>query len=134
MHFVDDEHFIAPHLRRNARLFHQTLDVFYRVVGGGIEFEDVVGTLLVESLTTLAMVASLALFGRRHAVDGLGENARTRGLAYATRSAKQVGMSQLATTHGVAERCDQRRLPNDRVKGHRPVFPGRNDVFFHVFS
>ena len=41
MHLVDDKHFVSAQLRRDAGLFHQGLDVLYRVVRGSIKFEDV---------------------------------------------------------------------------------------------
>ena len=40
--------FILAHLRRNAGLLHQNLNLVNTVVAGGIQLEDVVGTLLVE--------------------------------------------------------------------------------------
>jgi len=42
VHLVDDEHLVASHLRRNACLLHERLDVLNRVVARGVEFEDVV--------------------------------------------------------------------------------------------
>ena len=122
VHLVDDEHLVASYLRRNARLLHERLDVLHRVVRGGVEFEDVVRPLFVEGLTRLAVVASLALVGRRQTVDGLGEDAGTSGLANASRSAEQVGMGELSTAHSILQRCGERRLSDDAVEGHRAVF------------
>ena len=36
VHLVDDEHLVFSHLRRNARLVHQGLDVLDGVVAGGV--------------------------------------------------------------------------------------------------
>ena len=122
VHLVDDEHLVASYLRRNARLLHERLDVLHGVVRGSVELEDVVRPLLVESLARLAVVASLALVGRRQTVDGLGEDAGTSGLANASRSTEQVGMGELSTAHSILQRCRERRLSDDAIEGHRAVF------------
>ena len=48
VNLIDDEHFVFSHLRRNVDLFNQLANVVNTVVGGCVEFMNVVGTLLVE--------------------------------------------------------------------------------------
>ena len=86
VHLVNDENFVFSDLRRDARLFHQRLDVFHRVVRRGVEFENVVRSLFVERLTRLTLVAGLALGSRLEAVDGLREDACAGCFSDATRS------------------------------------------------
>ena len=42
VYLVDDKHFVTADLWWDTRLVHQRLDVFNRVVGGSIQFENVV--------------------------------------------------------------------------------------------
>ena len=121
VNLVDDKHLVATYLRRYARLLHERLDVLDGVVRGGIEFENIVRTLLVERLARLAMVAGLAFLGRRQAVDGLGKDACTGGLSNASWTAEEVGMSQFSTLHRILQRRGQRALSDHRVEGHRAV-------------
>ena len=122
VHLVDDEHLVASYLRRDARLLHERLDVLHRVVGGRVEFEDVVRPLFVESLARLTMVAGLAVLGRGEAVDGLGEDAGAGGLSHAARAAEEVGMGQFSAAHGILQRGGERTLSDNRVECHRAVF------------
>lgn len=93
---------------------------------------DAHGPLLVEGLTALALATRLAIRLGIEAVDGFGKNAGTRGLAYATRAAEQVGMRQLSVLDGVLERGGQSTLPNHTIEGCWSVFAGRNYKFIHV--
>ena len=131
MNLVDDEHLILAHLRRYARLLHQSLYILHRVVARGIKLEDIVRTAFIESLATLALVARLTLSRRVLAVDGLGEYARTGGLAHSARTAEQVSMRQLAALDGVLQRRGESLLPHHRVARARAVLARRNDIFFH---
>ena len=121
MHLVDDEHLVASKLRRDARLLHQRLNVLDAIVGGGIQFEDVERTLLVERLATLALVAGLAVGCGILAVDGLGEDACAGGLAHATWAAEEVGVSQFAALDGILQRRGECFLTHDSVEGKGPV-------------
>ena len=128
VHLVNDKDLILAQLRRDARLLHQRLDVLYRVVRCGIELKDVQRSLFVERLTRLTFVARLAVTRRVLAVDGLGKDTRTGRLSHTTRPAKQVGMGQFARLHGILQRRRQSSLSHHRVKRHRAVFSGRNNV------
>ncbi len=54
VYLVDDEHLVLAHLRRDAGLLHQGLDVVHTIVAGGVQLKDVVRALLVERLAALA--------------------------------------------------------------------------------
>jgi hypothetical protein len=66
------------------------------------------------------------------AVDGLGKNACAGGLAHAARTAKEVGVCQLAGPDGVQQSSGQSPLAYHHVKRGRTIFAGRNDVLFHI--
>ena len=42
VHLVDDEHLVFTHLRRDAGLLHQGLDLVNAIVAGGVQLKDVV--------------------------------------------------------------------------------------------
>ena len=130
---VDDEHLVFAYLRRDAGLLHQGLDLIDTIVAGGIQLEDVVGALLIESLTALAGIACLAVLARVLAVDCLGKDAGTGGLSHTSRTAEKISVGKLATLHCILQCGSQRTLSNHRIKGHRTVFSSRNYVFFHSF-
>ena len=113
---------VRARLRRDAGLLHQGLDLVNAIVAGGIQFKDVVGALLVESLAALALVACLAVFARVLAVDCLGKDAGTSGLAHTSRTAEEVGVCQLAALHRILQSGGQSTLSYDRIEGHRTVF------------
>ena len=73
VYLVDDEHLILSDLRRDTYLIGQIADILDRVVGSGIQFRNIVGTLFVKRPARLAFVASLARSGRMSAVDSFGE-------------------------------------------------------------
>ena len=121
VHLVDDKHLVSTELRWDACLLHQRLDVFYTIVRGCIELEDVQGTLLVERLAALTLVAGLACCRGILAVDGLGEDTGTGGLSYTTRSAEEVGMRQFSALHGILQSGGECRLTNNGVEGRWTV-------------
>ena len=131
---VDDKDLVAAHLRRDAGLLHELLDLIDTIVGRGIELEDVEGAALFESLATLAGATGLAVVGGVLAVDGLGEDARTSGLSHTARTAEEVGVGQFARLDRIAESGGQRVLADDVGKLHRTVFARRNYIFVHWLS
>ena len=133
VHLIDDEHLVFPYLRRDARLLHERLDVFNGVVAGSIQFEDIIGTLLVESLATFAFVACFTIWRRILTVDSFCENPGTSRLTHASRTTEEIGMRQLPGLHGITQRRGKRGLPHNRIKSHGTVLPRRNDVIFHIF-
>ena len=130
---IDDKHFILAHLRRNAGLLHQNLNLVNTVVAGGIQLEDVVGTLLVEGTAALTFVACLAVFTRMLAVDCLRKNAGTSGFSHTSRTAEKIGVRQLAALHCILQSGGQCTLSDNRIEGHRTVLSCRNYILFHYF-
>ena len=122
VHLVDDENLVLAHLRRNACLLHERLDMLHRVVAGGIKLEDVVRALFGKSLAALALSACFAVLSGVHTVDGFGKDACASGLAHTARAAEQVGMGKLSALHGVLQSCSKSLLPHHRVERHRAVF------------
>lgn len=131
---VDDKDLVAAHLRGDAGLLHELLDLIDTIVGRGIELEDVEGAALLKSLATLAGATGLAVVGGVLAVDGLGEDARTSGLSHTARTAEEVGVGQFARLDRIAESGGQRVLADDVGKLHRTVFARRNYIFVHWLS
>lgn len=132
VHLVDDEDLVLPDLRRYAHLVDEDADVVDRVVRCGVELDDVVGTLFVEGAARLTFVAGFARLGGVEAVDCLGKDAGTRGLAYAAGTAEEVGMSQLFRVDGVFEGLSKCFLTYHRPEGRGPVFPCRNNIVVHI--
>ena len=132
MHLVDDKHLVLAHLRRDACLLHERLYLFHGVVAGCVQLENVVRTLLVESAAAFALATCFTVRSGVEAVDGLGENSRTRSLSHSSRSAEQVGMRQFAALYGVLERRRKRSLSHYGVESHRTVLACRYDIVFHI--
>ena len=101
MDLIDDEYAVAAGLRRNVYLFDKALDVFDRVVGGGVELMDAVGTPLRERPAAFALAAGLHVGARTGTVDGLCKNTRGAGLADSAGTAEKIGMRQLPPRNGV---------------------------------
>ena len=121
MHLVDDKYLVLADLWRDARLFHQRLDVLHRVVGCRIQFEDVEGALFVESLTALTLSTSLAIGSWRLAVDSFCEDTGAGCLSYTTWSAEEVGVSQFPALNGIFQCGGQCLLSYHGVKRGRSV-------------
>ncbi len=109
MHLVDDVDLVLSLLRGDAHLVHNRPDVFDLVVGSGIQLEDVERVIL--------LVVGIK------PVDGAGENARRRGLAYAPRTAEEVRLGNLLLVNGLLEGARDAVLPDDRVPVLRAVLP-----------
>jgi hypothetical protein len=91
---------------------------------------DIERATLVERATRIALVAGL---GTRwvKAVDSLGEDAGAGGFTNASRTAKEVGVSQLVTLDCIFQRRGNMLLTNNRSEGCRAVFAGRYYELFH---
>ncbi len=50
MNLIDDEYLIFSDCRRDTHLVDQRTDIVDRVVGGSIQFMNIIGTLFIESL------------------------------------------------------------------------------------
>ena len=131
MHLIDDIDAVAADLRRDPHLVGQGADIVHRVVGGGVEFVDAVGTSLREGAARFAFTARFEVRTGVAAVDGLGEDAGGTGLAYAARAAEEVGVRQLAAQDRVLERPGDVLLAQQGLEAVGTVFPGRYDELFH---
>ena len=89
---------------------------------------DVKRPLLVERCARLALVAGVVCGGRVLAVDSLGEDACTGGLAYATRTAEQIGVGQLSPEDGVLQGAGDIILAYQCPERIRTIFPCRYNV------
>jgi len=83
---------------------------------------DVHASLLVEGLAPLTLSARLTALLRVEAVDGFGKDAGTSRLANTARTAKEIGMSQLARADGILQRCGQRPLTHHGIEVERTIF------------
>ena len=80
------------------------------------------------------MVARFAGRGGRETVDGLGKDARTRGLAYSARAAEQVAVGQSTRGDGIFERCGEGFLAYYAVKCRWAIFSRRYYIVVHVIN
>ena len=94
VNLIDDEDFVLADLWRDVDLLDELSDVVHTVVGGCIEFVDVVGPLLVKGLAGFALFAGVSVGLGIEAVDGFRKDACTGGLTYSAWSAEEVGMCQ----------------------------------------
>ena len=124
MNLIDDEHFVVADLRRDAYLLDEAADIVNRVVAGGIKFMNAVGASLVKGAARFTFVTSLTIGRKMLAVDCLGKDSGAGGLAYATWTAKQVGVCHRFLLNGILQRGGQTFLTNDGVKCRRAVFSG----------
>ena len=106
--------------------------IVHRVVRGGIELDDVVGTLFVESSARFAFVAGFSRFGRVETVDCFSENTGTRSFSYAARAAKQISMSEFVRVDRIFQSLCQCFLSYDRTERRWSVFSCRNDIIVHI--
>ena len=132
MHLVDDIDTVSAHLRRYPHLIHQSLDVIHTVVGCGIKLMDTVGPAFRKREARLTCTARLHLVGRIGTVDHLCEYARSGGLSHSTRTAEQVGMSQLPPENGILESLGYVVLSDECAEGVRPVFSCRYYILAHI--
>ena len=95
MHLVDDKHFVLAYLRRYPHLVDERAYIVHRIVRSGIEFDDVVGTLFVESSARFAFVAGFSRFGRVETVDCFSENTGTRSFHCGAGAAEVMGRGEL---------------------------------------
>ena len=113
MNFIDDEHFVAAVLGRNAHAFPELMDVVDFVVGGGVDFDDVEG--LGERLAVDRLV-DLVDFPRQNSGHG--------GFSDAARPAEHVGVGQPVRGDRIAQGAADVLLRYDVIERKRSVCPG----------
>ena len=131
MHLVDNKDLIFSDWRWNTHLVDQGTDVVNRVIGGCIEFRDIIRTLLVECLAGFAFVTGFPVGSRIQTIDRLGKDTGARSLTHSTGTAKEIGMSQLVTLYCIFECSCQGLLAYHTTKSRRTVFPCRYNIIIH---
>ena len=116
---VEDVDAMAPR-RAERRLLDEVTDRVDPAVAGGVELVDVVADAALDGQARLALAARFAV-DRSFAVEHLGEDARRRGLARATRSGEQVRLAFTTARDGVAEGAHDMVLPLELAEATWPV-------------
>ena len=119
VHLVQEVHLGATG-RAERHLAQQVADVVDLVVGRGVEFVQVERGPGLDRDTRLALAAGLAI-GRIRAVQHLGQDAGSRGLAGAPRAAQEVGVMDPTVASRVPEGCDHMLLAPDLTEPSGPV-------------
>ena len=97
------------------------IDMLYRIVGGGIEFEDVERPLLVEGLATFTVSACLPVFSGRETVDSLEheeEIVLDENGEPVIRKNEDTGNPSESTTTGSGD--DKATTPTEKKKKSKP--------------
>ena len=119
---VDDEDAVVAHLRGDVHLLGDRADVVDAVVGGGVEFDEVVGDAAVDRLARLAFAASLPFGSAVEAVEGLGEDAGAGGLAHASRTAEKICVRKPVAVDGALQCRRQIGLTHNAMERRRTIF------------
>ena len=109
---VDDEDLALQVRRGRVDARQQLAHVVDAVVGGRVQLDHVEGTALADRHAVDAGVVRLAV-DQVEAVDGLGEDARGRGLACAARPDEEEAVAEPVEPDGVAQRLHDRPLADD---------------------
>mgnify|MGYP000108003775 CR=1 FL=1 len=124
MHLINDIDLIFPLCRRIFHFLANLADVVHAVVGRGVQLDHVEDRPVVDAAAGGAPVARVAV-DRMLAVDRLGQDLGTGGLAGPARADEQVGMGQTPGLDLLFERLGNMLLTDDVVKGLRAVFAVR---------
>ena len=102
------------------RFLDEVADRVDAAVAGGVELVDVVADAALDCQARLTFTARFAV-DRLLTVEHLGEDARRRGLARATRSGEQVRLAFAPTRDRVAKRANDMVLPLELAEATWPV-------------
>ena len=122
MHLVDEVHLVGrgePETEVHA--LDQVADVVDTVVRRGVELEEVEEPAGRDADAVLAHTARVAVGREVEAVEGLGEDARGRGLARTAGAGEEVRVPDALVAHRVAERGDDVLLAHQLGEPLRPV-------------
>jgi hypothetical protein len=89
MDLIDDIHLISAGLGSEADLLYQGADIVDAIVTGGIEFVYIEGGTFVKRDAGVTFITGFPVLVGRFAIDGLGEDTGTGGLAYPTWTAEE---------------------------------------------
>src|SRR5690348_4473907 len=112
MRFVKDVELVAQGRRRQAHPVADLADLVDAPVRRRVQLNDVDGAPFANCKAIRALGAGLAL-DRLRTIDGLGEDARDRRLADASRTAKQIGVGYPLSSHGVLQGPSDWLLPDE---------------------
>ena len=119
---VEDVDLVAPLDRLEHHAVADLADVVDAALRGGVHLDHVEGGAGGDRAARVAR----AVGSRRRplrAVQALGEDARHRGLAGAARAREEVGLAHRVGPDRVAQRPDDRLLPDDVLEGLWAVLP-----------
>ncbi len=127
MHFVDEVDFVTSFRRSVANVVPQLAHVFYAVIAGAVDLDDVE---TVAGRDLAAVIAYSAGSNRRpmDTVERLGQNSGGRRLTHTAGTDKQIRVRQTILGHRVFQRLGHMGLANEIVECLRPVFPRENLV------
>ncbi len=115
LHFVDDEDLAAQVRGRRVDARHELAHVVDLVVRGGVHLDHVEGPAVADRLAGGTRVTRFAI-DDVGAVDGLGQDARHRGLARAARPDEEEAVRQPVEADRVPEGLDHRALADDLIE------------------
>ena len=115
MGFVKHVDLVLPGGGRYHDPFAQFADVINTTIGGGVDLDDIERVACCDFVALQALITRFAIT-RVFTIDSLGEQTGGAGLAGATRSGKQVGMTEVAAFQSVFERADDLFLTNEVIK------------------
>ena len=95
VHLVDDVYLILAGAGGVGSLIPQVADIVHAVVGCGVHLHHIQNAAVVDALADLAFAAGVAVL-RVQAVDRLGKDLGTGGLAGAAHAGEQVGVAHTA--------------------------------------
>src|ERR671931_2044615 len=121
MHFVDNVDLALDLGGSIMDLVAQVAHVVDRVVGGGVNLDQVKAAVGQHGLAGRTVVAGLTVL-RVQTVDGTRQDACGAGLAGAAWAREEVGMAESAGPHGVAQRLRDVRLAHHLEEATRPPF------------
>ena len=124
MHLINDINTVTSNLWWNPYLVDQVTDIINRVIGCGIQFVDIVTSVVIKCHTRFTLVTGFGIGRQVAAIDGLGKNAGTGGFSHTPWTTKQVRMGQLLASDGILQGTGNGILCNYGTKCVGPVFSG----------
>ncbi len=131
MDFINDINFVATIDRSIHSLFTNRTRVVNSTLTGSVNLNDINIIASGNRETGTALATRFAIFWTQ-AVECLGENSRSRGLAHATRANKQICMRGTLHTNSVFQSLNDMILSNDIGKTLWPPFSCDYLIFTHI--
>jgi hypothetical protein len=122
MYLIYDEYFVGALLWLKPHLLNECTDVFYTVVGGGIEFKYIERGTFIKRLAGSAYITWLCFFFGVFAVDDFGQDTGTGGLTYTSGSCEKKCMRQLIGLQCIFQSAGNMVLTYHFIKSDGSVF------------